>query len=105
MGEQDFDAKELLNEHGKDISGLSEKISKSYSFERYEDFQDAVKKIILEVIDGSGRDKIKSYAKESFSEHEEEKKRKKKDFWVPNWIQIVIGSIALAGLLVALFKQ
>lgn len=42
---KDFDPETLLRDHGKDISGLAEKLGKCYSSERYEDFQGAVEKI------------------------------------------------------------
>lgn len=42
----DFDTATLLNEHGGDISRLSERVGKCYSSERYEDFQEATEKII-----------------------------------------------------------
>lgn len=43
---KDFDTATLLNDHGKDISGLAEKLGKCYSAERYEDFQEAVEKLV-----------------------------------------------------------
>ena len=43
---KDFNAETLLNTHDKNISDLSEKLNKSYSSERYEDFQEAVEKIV-----------------------------------------------------------
>lgn len=43
---KDFNAETLLNEHGKDISGLSDRVGKCYSTEKYEDFQGAVEKIV-----------------------------------------------------------
>lgn len=52
---KDFDTATLLNEHGGDISRLGDKVAKCYSSERYEKFQDAVEKIALRTIDGTGR--------------------------------------------------
>jgi hypothetical protein len=76
---KDFDTATLLNDHGKDITGLSEKLAKCYSSERYEDFQAAVKKNVLEVMGSDeGRDKIKAHAKESTKEYNEEQKENTK---------------------------
>lgn len=47
---KDFNAETLINEHGKDISGLVDKVTKCYSSERYEEFQGAVEKITLRYI-------------------------------------------------------
>lgn len=101
---KDFNAETLLNEHGKDISGLAEKVAHAYSTDRYEDFQEAVEKITLKTIDGTGRLKIKGYAKESAKEYHEDAGSSNKNFWVPNLIQIVIGLVALAGLALAVLK-
>lgn len=102
---KDFNAVNLLQEHQKDITGLGEKLLKCYSIERYEDFQTAVKKIMLEMIGSEeGRVKIKAHATESAKEYDEGKNETKKNFWTPNIIQIIIGVIALAGLAIAIFK-
>lgn len=49
----DFDTKTLLNDHGKDISGLSDKLTKCYSSERYEEFQEAIEKVIGRYLRGN----------------------------------------------------
>lgn len=102
---KDFNAVNLLQEHQKDITGLGEKLLKCYSIDRYEDFQTAVKKIILEIIGSEeGRVKIKAHATESTKEYIDEKTANNKNFWTPNIIQIIIGCIALAGLVIAILK-
>ncbi len=53
MPEQDFNTKELLNEHKKDISTLGEKVTKCYSSENYEYFQTAVEKIVSRYLKAS----------------------------------------------------
>lgn len=42
---KDFNAETLLQEHGKDISGLSEKLNRCYSQDRYKEFQKDVEEI------------------------------------------------------------
>lgn len=80
----------------KDVNVLEEKIGKSYSAERYEEFHEAVKKITLETIDsGEGRTKIKSHAKESTKEFLAEDNWKKIVFWIPVVISIVTTGVAV----------
>ncbi|MEO8637763.1 MAG: hypothetical protein ABI430_02585 [Candidatus Taylorbacteria bacterium] len=43
---KDFHVEKLVEEHGKDISGIVEKLLKSYSSERYKDFQKDVEEIV-----------------------------------------------------------
>lgn len=50
-----------------DIDVLDEKVGKCYSLERYEEFQDAVEKIVLKTISGeTGGEKIKKHAETYF---------------------------------------
>lgn len=76
-----------------DVDALEDKVAKSYSKERYEDFQEAVRKITLETIDGAGREKIKAHAKESAKEYSQENGWAKKTFWIP----VIISLLALVG--------
>lgn len=96
---KDFNAEALLNEHGKDISGLNEKLAKCYSEERYEFFESAVEKITLTIIDGSGRTKIKAHAKEAAGEYSRENGWTKLTFWLP-W---AISAASLVVAIIAIF--
>lgn len=85
----DFDPKTMLNEHGKDISGLSAKVDKCYSELNYQKFQEDVKKITIETIGGEdGRTKIKAHAKESAKEYYQENRWSKLQFWIPTIISV-----------------
>jgi anti-sigma-K factor RskA len=101
---KDFDTTALLIEHKGDISRLVEKVAKCYSEERYEEFQIAVERITLKIIEGTGREKIKLHAKEAAKEYSEEKGENKKNFWTPNIIQIIIALVAIIALIVAIAK-
>lgn len=95
----DFDTKALLNDHGKDITGLGERIAKCYSQDRYEDFQNAVEKIVLKTMGGKdGVKEIKEYATEATKNYLAVEIWKQKNFWVP----VVIALISVA---VAFFRK
>lgn len=65
---KDFHVEQLVQEHGKDINDLGGKLGKCYSSERYEEFQEAVEKIVLKTIEGGkGEEKIKEHAKDYFT--------------------------------------
>lgn len=96
--QKDFNTESLLNEHGKDISGLADKMGRCYSAEKYEDFQDAVEKIILKVMDSSAREKLKSYTKESIQEFNDTKdKAEKEKLWdrIKFWVPVIISIVAV----------
>jgi len=86
---KDFNTETLLNEHGKDIPGLGEKLAKCYSADRYEEFQEAVEKIAFRTIDGTGREKIKSHAKETVKDVKGENSWTNLTFWLPTAISVV----------------
>lgn len=93
----DFDAKTLLNDHGKDITGLGEKVSKCYSQDRYKDFQTAVEDIVLKTMGGKdGIKEIKEHATEATKTYLAIETWKQKTFWVPT--VIAVGSVAIAFL-------
>src|SRR3990167_1682320 len=87
---KDFDTATLLNDHGKDISGLGEKISKCYSKENFQIFQEDVEKIVLKTIDaGDGRKNVKSHATEAIKEYNRDNTWEKVKFWVPTILSVV----------------
>lgn len=82
--------------YAQDVNALQEQVDKCYSTERYEDFQDAVKRIILETLDsGEGRTKVKGHAKESTKEYLDENSWKKLVFWAPTLISIISVAVAV----------
>lgn len=96
---KDFNTETLLNEHGKDISGLSEKLGKCYSEDRYNVFQEHVEKIVLKTISAKdGRKEIKEYATEATKEFLHHDTWRKITFWLPT-------AVAVLAVLVAYFKQ
>ncbi len=91
---KDFDTNTLLNEHGKDISGLGEKLGKCYSKENFQIFQEDVEKIVLKTIDsGNGRNNIKSYVVETIKEYNRDNTWEKVKFWVPT----ILSAIAIVA--------
>lgn len=68
-----------------DVNALEQRVDKCFSTERYEDFQEAVEKIVLRKIDsGEGGEKIKKHAEDYF---------KGKVVWVIIvWLATIIGS-------------
>lgn len=81
-----------------DVNALEQRVEKCYSAERYEEFQEAVRKIALETIEGAGRDKIKSHAKESAKEYSQENGWTKLTFWLPTIISALVAIIAVVAL-------
>ena len=85
----------------EDVSALDEKVQNCYSKDRYKDFQDDVKTIVLDVIGNSdGRKKIKEHAKESAKEYNEEQGWKNKQFWIPT----IIASLTAIGTIIVAIK-
>ena len=68
-----------------DVNALEQRVDKCYSSERYQDFQEAVEKIVLRKMDSSeGGEKIKKYADDYF---------KTKVVWVALiWLITLIGT-------------
>lgn len=93
----DFDAKTLLNDHGKDISGLAEKVGKCYSEDRFQTFQKDVKTIVLEILGhDDGKAKMKEWTEGIADKAVETYKKSNKDgnwtkltFWLPTAISII----------------
>lgn len=96
----DFDAKTLLNDHGKDITGLGEKVAKCYSQDRYEDFQNAVERIVLKTMGGKdGIKEIKEHATEATKTYLADEKWKQKTFLIPTIASIISIILVFVGLL------
>lgn len=96
---KDFHVEQLVQEHGKDISGLGEKLAKCYSEERYEDFQKDVEKIVIKTLGSKdGRAEVKEYSKEATKEYMEQDTWRKVTFWLPTVVAII-------AVLVAIFKK
>lgn len=73
-----------------DVDALGDKIDKCYSTERYEEFQGAVKKIVVDTLDGSdGRTKVKSHATEATKEYLSAAGWEKAKFWIPTVIAVL----------------
>lgn len=89
----------------KRVDDLEDKVSRCFSADRYEAFQDAVEKIALKTIDGTGRDKIKAHAKESAKDYNQEQGWTKKTFWLPVVISIIATLAAVVAVIVAIFKH
>lgn len=84
----------------KDVHDLEERLGKTYSTERYEDFQEAVKKITLETIDsGEGRTKIKTHGREATKEYLDENSWKKLVFWIPILVSVISIVVAVWAVL------
>lgn len=85
----------------KDVDVLQEKIGKSYSSERYAEFQDAVKKIALETIGSAeGRTAIKAHAKEATKEYIDDNSWKRVTFWIPTIVSIIATAVAIWALFI-----
>lgn len=88
----DFDTKTLLNDHGKDITGLGEKVNKCYSQDKYEDFQNAVEKIVLKTMGGKdGIKEIKEHATDATKNYLAQEIWKQKTFWIP----IILAAVSI----------
>lgn len=99
------DIAKATKQHEKSISDLENKIEdvdKCYSAQRYEEFQEAVKKITLETLDGAGREKIKAHAKDSVKEYNQENGWKKITFWLPTIISVIVAIVAIIALFLRL---
>ena len=95
---KDFDVGTLVQEHGKDISGLGEKLAKCFSEERYSVFQEHVEKIVLKTLGSKeGRTEIKEYSTEATKDFLQHDNWRKVTFWLPT-------VIAVLAVLVAIFK-
>jgi len=97
----DFDTKTLLNDHGKDITGLGERVAKCYSQDRYEEFQTAVERIALKTMGGKdGVKEIKEHATEATKNYLTTEKWKQKTLWIPVVVSVIsaIASIAFSFL-------
>jgi hypothetical protein len=82
----------------EDIVHVHEKLEKCYSQERYSDFQEAVKKITLDVLGhDDGKAKIKPCAREATKEFFEEDSWRKAKLWIP-------VALSIAAVLVSIFK-
>lgn len=80
----------------EDINALDDKVAKCYSSERYPEFQEVVRKIIIEVIGSDeGRKKIKAHAKEAAKEYKEENGWSKIQFWLPTIISVLVLIVAV----------
>ena len=81
-----------IREH--EITPLKNRVDKCYSAEKYEDFQDAVRKITLETMGGeNGVEKIKKHATDAAKTYFSGEMWKQKTFWIPTLIGIA-GVIA-----------
>jgi vacuolar-type H+-ATPase subunit E/Vma4 len=95
---KDFDVSTLVQEHGKDISGLGEKLAKCFSEERYNVFQEHVEKIVIKTLGSKdGRKEVKEYSTEATKEYLDENTWRKVTFWLPT----IIAAVAI---IVAIFK-
>lgn len=85
-----------------DVNALDEKLERAYSKDRYEEFQSAVKKIVIDTLKhDDGREIIKSYAKESAKDYVNERGLTRLNFWLP----IAVGAlIALLPYIIKLIK-
>lgn len=81
-----------------DVNALEQRVEKCYSEERYERFQEAVEKITLRIIDGSGRERIKAHAKEAAKDYNQENGWTKLTFWIPTTVSIIVAIGAVAAL-------
>jgi len=71
-----------------DVNALEERMDQCYSAERYEEFQEAVEKIVLRKLDSSdGGEKIKKYAEDYF--------KSKVIFVILIWLISAIGAILI----------
>ena len=92
---KDFDVSTLVQEHGKDITGLGEKLAKCFSEERYSVFQEHVEKIVLKTLGGKdGRKEIKEYATEATKEFLQHDTWRKITFWLPTTVAILAVLVA-----------
>lgn len=98
---KDFNAETLLSEHGKDISGLGERLGKCYSKENYAEFQKEVETIVERAIKGESRKTTIEIATEAAKAFYLENAWKQKTFWIPTLISAGLFVIAI----LALFKH
>ena len=85
-----------------EIAPLRQRVDQCYSREKYEEFQDAVEKIVLKTIGGeNGIKKIKEHATESAKSYFSSEMWKQKTFWIPT----VIGIAGVITAIVAVFLK
>jgi hypothetical protein len=85
----------------EDISMLEGKVNNCYSKDRYEDFQEAVEKIVhKELTTDTVHDKLNAHIDTRVEKIINERGWKNKNFWIPT----VIASIAAIAAVAALFK-
>lgn len=89
-----------------DQAGLDGKITNGYSKDRYEEFQEAVKKVIIESLGSDGgRDIIKKHSTESVKDYLEDKGLKNRNFWLPTILSTVSIIVTIILGIIMYFKQ
>lgn len=82
------------------LNGLEERLEKAYSSERYEEFQEAVEKIIWRALEtDTAHTKFEAKIQTEIKKYMEEKGWKNKTFWIPTIIAIIA---AVAAVILAL---
>lgn len=89
-----------IREH--EINPLKSRVDKCYSAEKYEEFQEAVRKITLETMGGEkGIEKIKNHATDAAKSYFSAEMWKQKTFWIPT----LVGIAGVVTAIVALAKR
>jgi hypothetical protein len=74
----------------EDVSAIEEKVGRCYSQDRYQDFQTAVKTIVIDTLGGDdGRTKVKAHATEATKDYLRDASWEKAKFWIPTAIAVI----------------
>jgi hypothetical protein len=80
------------------VSTIEERLGKTYSLERFEEFQEAVEKIVSRVLEtDTAHAKMQHRIQTEIKEYLDKKAWQNKTFWIPT-------AIAAVAVLVAIFK-
>lgn len=72
------------------VSAIEEKVKNCYSAERYEDFQEAVRKIALNILaHDDGKNVLKPYIEDTTGKYVAAKSLSTKQFWIPTVISVI----------------
>ena len=84
------------------VTGIEARLAKTYSSERYEEFQEAVEKIIYRVLEtDTAQIKLKGRIQTEIKDFLDKRAYQSKTFWIPT----IIGLIAAFAAVLALFKK
>lgn len=84
----------------EDLNTLGSKVDRCYSADRYEEFQEAVEKIIWRALETeTAHTKLRTKIQAEIKKYLEDKGWKNKTFWIPTLIALIGAIVAVAAFL------